>query len=120
MKLLFQNDTVDFRPLPAQLTPEEIVAAAITKVQAIFDDPLYTNNTCAKAISTLDVAQMTAIAAPTLTYQLAQYICPMWNVTAFDNNFSEYCNVTYSPEILGNIMTTIFSLIDVHGRAGQV
>ena len=63
---------------------------------------------------------MAAFAAPQYTYKIAQYLCQKDNITAFDTNYEEYCNSAYSPDATGNIMTGIYSLLDVHGDAGKV
>ncbi|KIK07363.1 hypothetical protein K443DRAFT_627618 [Laccaria amethystina LaAM-08-1] len=107
-----QNDTIDPHPLPPVASSSQILNIAITQLQSISANPVFTNNTCALCQASLEVAKFLSLTAPEHGPEFFAHFCNTFKL-------SSTCNVTYSLSGLGSVITQVIANADVGGYDGQ-
>lgn len=108
-----QNDTQDIHPLPPTASGPVILQNAITQVQELFVNSVFSNDSCATCIATLGIAKFLSLAAPDQGPAFTAFLCQQYKL-------STTCNTTYGATTYGPVLTQVFANADVSGYDGKV
>ncbi|TRM70481.1 Metallo-dependent phosphatase-like protein [Schizophyllum amplum] len=108
------TENLDPHPLPSKASDDLLLQLALGQLSSVANSSAL-NDTCAKCVAGLEVAKFLALAAPEQGPELAVGACKL-----FDYDDDASCEITYSRQGLGNILTQVIANADAASLDGQM